>query len=108
MCWYILVLTTNIYIVIPVLRGWGVQDTIVVVPPYPYSITEDIDDVPFKDCWCARPQLFFQCYMRPTGGRQPKHWSYKIGPDDLLFNLVFSARLRSLTCPSMDQWRTLK
>ena len=38
-----------------------VQDTIVVIPPYPYSITEDIADVPFKDCWYARPQLFFQC-----------------------------------------------
>jgi hypothetical protein len=39
-----------------------------VIPPYPYSITEDIADVPFKDCWYARPQLFFQCYLRPTGG----------------------------------------
>ena len=36
-------------------------DTIVVIQPYPYSITEDIDNVPFKDCWYARPQLFFQC-----------------------------------------------
>ncbi len=35
-------------------EGLGcVQDTIVVIPPYPYSITEDIDDVPFKDCWYA-------------------------------------------------------
>ena len=50
-----------------------VQDTIVVIPPYPYNITEDIADVPFKDCWYASPQLFFQCYLRPSGGRLPKN-----------------------------------
>ena len=43
---------------------WCVQDAIVVIPPYPYSIKEDIDDVPFEDCWYARPQLFFQCHLR--------------------------------------------
>ena len=30
---------------------WCVQDTIIVVPPFPYSIAEEIDDVPFDDCW---------------------------------------------------------
>ncbi len=46
-------ITTSIYILNPVLRGWGVtvwhcvQDAIVVVPPYPYSIADDIDNVPF-------------------------------------------------------------
>jgi hypothetical protein len=37
----------------------GVQDTIVVVPPHPYSITEEINDVPFADCWYAHTQLLF-------------------------------------------------
>jgi hypothetical protein len=97
MYWYILVYTTNIYIVI---EGLGcVQDTIVAIPPYPYSITEDIDDVPFKDCWYAHPQLFFQCHLRPTGLWQPKNPSYKIGPDDLLFNLVFFSTFEELNLP---------
>ena len=38
-----------------------VQDTVLVVPPYPYSIEEDRHDVPLEDCWAARPQLFFIC-----------------------------------------------
>ena len=75
------------------------QDTIVVVPPYPYSITEDIEDVPFEDCWYARTQLLFQCHLRPAGGRPPKNPSYKIGPDDLLFNLVFFSTFEELNLP---------
>jgi hypothetical protein len=76
-----------------------VQDTIVVIPPYPYSITEDIDDVHFKDCSYARPQLFFQCHLRPNGGWQHKNPSYKIGPDDLLFNQVFFSTFEELNLP---------
>jgi hypothetical protein len=76
-----------------------VQDTIVVITPYPYSITEDIAAVPFKDCSYARLQLFFQCYLRPTGGRQPKNLSYKIGPDDLMYNLVFFSTFEELDLP---------
>ncbi len=66
---YILVFT-SIYNFIQVLRGWGpgcVQDTIVMVQPYPYSITDDTDDVPFADCLYASPQLFFKCHLSPTG-----------------------------------------
>jgi hypothetical protein len=36
---------SSIYSFIQVLRGWDVQDTIVVVQPYPDSIADDIDDV---------------------------------------------------------------
>ena len=32
-----------------------VQDTILVIPPYPYLIDADNDDVPLEDCWYARP-----------------------------------------------------
>ena len=32
-----------------------VQDTVLVVPPYPYSIEEDHHDVALEDCWAARP-----------------------------------------------------
>jgi hypothetical protein len=34
-----------------------VQDTILVIPPYPYCIETENDDVPLEDCWYARPQL---------------------------------------------------
>ncbi len=74
----------------------SVQDTIVVVPPYPYSIEDDPADVPFEDCWYARPQLFFNCHLRPSGARPPKNSSYKIGPDDLLFQLVFFSTFENL------------
>ncbi len=72
------------------------QDTIVVVPPYPYSIADDTDNVPFGDCWYAHPQLFFKYYLHPAGGRSPKNPSYKIGPDYLLFNLVFFSTFEEL------------
>ena len=75
------------------------QDTIVVVPLYPYNIEDDPADVPLEDCWYTCPQLFFTCNLRPTGGRPPKNPSYKIGPDDLLFNLVFFSTFEGLQLP---------
>jgi hypothetical protein len=56
---YILVFT-SISIFIQLLRGWGMQDTVVVVQPYPCSITDDLVNVPFADCLYALPQLFFK------------------------------------------------
>jgi hypothetical protein len=72
-----------------------------VVPPYPYSIADDIADVPFGDCWYAHPQLLFKCHLHPTptGWWSPKNSSYKIGPDDLLFNLVFFSMFEELNLP---------
>ncbi len=35
------------------------QDTILVIPPYPYCIEEVPQDVPLEDCWYASPQLLF-------------------------------------------------
>ena len=32
-----------------------VQDTILVIPPYPYCIEEVPQDVPLEDCWYAWP-----------------------------------------------------
>ena len=59
MYWYILVFTSFTFFNSCV-EGLGcVQDTIVVVPPYSYSIADDIADVPFGDCWYARPQLLY-------------------------------------------------
>ncbi len=43
--------------------------------------------------------VLFQCHLRPTGGRPPKNPSYKIGPDDLLFNLVFFSTFEELNLP---------
>jgi hypothetical protein len=76
-----------------------VQDTIVVVPPFPYCIEEDLHDVPLEDCWCARPQLFFTCVMRPKNGRLPKDKRCHTGPDDIVHTLVFFSTFEELNLP---------
>ena len=95
---YVLVHTST-YEYILVFNFCAVQDTILVVPPYPYCIEDDTNDVPVEECWYARTQLFFTCHLRPTGGRPPKNPSYRIGPDDLLFNLVFFSTFEELNLP---------
>jgi hypothetical protein len=76
-----------------------VQNTILVIPPYPYCIEEDSEDVPLEDCWYARPQLFFTCYLHPTGGRPPKNANYRYCPDDLCYHLVFFSTFEELKLP---------
>jgi hypothetical protein len=95
------------------------QDTIVIVPPYPYCIEEDHHDVALEDCWFARHQLFFKCFLRPKHGREPKNSNCKAGPgiyryihvylsmyvfnhfipDDLLQELVFFNTFAELHLP---------
>ena len=66
------------------------QDTVVIVPPYPYCIEEDRLDVALEDCWYARPQLFFKCYLRPKNAREPKNSTYKAGPRIYLYIHVYT------------------
>ncbi len=78
------------------------QDTIVVVPAYPYSIEEVHRDVPLEDCWYARPQLFFKCHMCPKDRKLPKSSTYRTGPDDLIdlvHHLVFFSTFEELKLP---------
>ena len=75
------------------------QDTVLIVPPYPYNVEEDRHDVPLEDCWYARPQLFFTCALRPRGGRMPKNPTYKTGPDDIVHSLVFFSTFEELDLP---------
>ena len=77
----------------------SVQDTILVVPPYPYSIEEDHHDVALEDCWASRPQLFFTCHLCPKDGRKPKTGKHKTGPDDIKVNLVFFSTFEELQLP---------
>ncbi len=63
------------------------------------SIAEDTADVPWNDMWYAHAQLFFTCHLRPSGGSQPKNPSYKIGPDDSLFNLFLFSTFEELHLP---------
>ncbi len=94
---------TSTYFFIPVHRCPNapclLQATILVVPLHPYCIDDDLDDVQLEDCWYARPKLFFSCHLRPTGGRPPKNLSYRIGPDYLLFHLVFFSTFEDLKLP---------
>jgi hypothetical protein len=66
MYWYILIFTSFTFFNSCVDWLVCVQDTIVVVPPYPYSIADDIADVTFGDCWYAQPQLLLKCHLCPT------------------------------------------
>ena len=64
-----------------------------------YRRAEDHHDVPLEYCWYARPQLFFTCHLRPKDGRLPKNRTYKTGPDDLLYHLVFFNTFEELKLP---------
>jgi hypothetical protein len=79
------------------IQFWYVQDTVVVVPPYPYCIEEDRLDVDLEDCWYARPQLFFKCYLRPKHGREPKNGTYKVGPGMYMYIHVYMCMYGFLT-----------
>ena len=66
-----------------------VQDTALIIPPYPYNLEEDHHDVALEDMWYARPQLYFTCALRPKNGRKPKNANYKTGPDDKTYSFIF-------------------
>ena len=68
-------------------------------PSLSFCIEEDRHDVPLEDCWYARPQLFFTCVLRPKDGRLPKNRTYKTGPDDIVYTLVFFSTFEELKLP---------
>jgi hypothetical protein len=70
-----------------------------IIPPYPFTL-EDPPNVPLEDAWYARPQLFFSCWFRPTGGRPPTQGNYTIGPDDFQMELVFFSTFEELQLPA--------
>ena len=86
---FILDVYTSIYVHIRSYTLFRTQDTVVVVPPYPYCIEEDCHAVPLEDCWYTRQQLFFKCYLRPKYGRQPRSSIYKAGPGIYYYILVY-------------------
>ena len=99
---------TSIYKNILWYTCFGLQDIVVVVPPYPYSIMEDHQDVPLEDCWYARPQLFLTYHLRPISGWLPKNGLFKICPDDLLYHLVFFNAFEELTLCGLETCRRRK
>ncbi len=52
-----------------------------------------------EDCWYARPQLLFTCYLCPKGGRPPKNPTYRCCPDDPPYHLVFFSTFEELQLP---------
>jgi hypothetical protein len=75
-----------------------VQDTVLMIPLYPYNL-EDHHDVPLEDMWYASPQLFFTCALRPKTGQKPKNATYKTGPDDKTYSFVFFSTFEVLDLP---------
>jgi len=80
------------------------QDTVLIVPPYPY-VLEDPADVPLDDCWIARPQLYFTCHLRPANGRQPKA-RHTYGKDDIPVELVFFSTFEELALSGSDPMKS--
>ncbi len=75
---------------------------ILVIPPYPYCIEEENNDVLLKTVGMlahTAPLLLFTCYLRPTGGIPPKNANYRYCPDDLCYNLVFFSTFEELKLP---------
>ena len=87
------------WLLISSILGCCLQDAILVIPPYPYCSEEVPQDVPLEDCWYARPQLLFTCYLRPKHGRAPKNPNYRYGPDDIHKHLVFFSTFEELKLP---------
>ncbi len=61
---------------------------------------EDPPDVPLKDAWYDRLQLFFTCWFRPKDGRPPSQGNYTIGPDDFEMELAFFSSFEELQLPA--------
>jgi hypothetical protein len=71
---------------------------VITVPPHPF-VLEDPSEVPLEDCWIARPQLFFTCFLRPADGRPPKRTIDTYGPDDMRVDLVLFSTFEDLDLP---------
>ena len=63
---------------------------------------DEPSDVPLDQCRCARPQLYFTCHLRPTGGRQPKKSNYTY----IRVDLVFYSTFEPLDLPCKGQMET--
>jgi hypothetical protein len=75
---------------IPDILCFFVQDTILIIPPYPYNL-EDHHDVPLEDMWYTRPAS--------ENGSKPKNADYKTGQDDKTYSFVFFSTFAVLDLP---------
>ena len=63
---------------------------------------------PVDQCWYARPQLYFTCYLRPAGGRQSEKSNYTCCNDNIRVNLAqwcSTAPSSPWTCQVPVQWK---
>ena len=72
-----------------------VQDTILVIPPYPFCIEEVPQDVLLEECWYARPQLLLPASSVHRGGDLQRIHPTDAVPMTALTTWSSSARLRS-------------
>ena len=79
----------------------------ITVPPHPF-VLDDPSEVPLEECWMARPQLFFTCFLRPVDGRPPKRAmdSDTYGPDDIRADLVLFSTFEDLDLPGSGPMET--
>ncbi len=81
------------------------QDTVLVVPQYPYCIEEDRHDVHLEDCWAAMPQLFFSC-LPPAPIKGPMEDAgavklYEPSPTPCLYVALAANMVGSNTTPTI-------
>ena len=74
------------------------QDTILVIPPYPYCIEEKKRYSLGRLLVCSSAASL---YLLPASNRweTPKIASYRCGPDDLCYHLVFFSTFEELKLP---------
>jgi len=78
---------------------------VITVPPHPF-VLDDPSEVPLEECWMARPQLFFTCFLRPVDGRPPKRAMDTYGPDDIRADLVLFSTFEDLDLPGSGPMET--
>ncbi len=81
------------------------QDSMLVIPPFPYCREEDAYDVPLEDsgCWYARLQLLFTSYLRPKDGRAQKNAHYRHCPGDIPYHMAFFSTFEEVKLPISRQ-----
>ena len=80
---------------------------VITVPPHPFVLpVDDPSEVPLEECWMARPQLFFTCFLRPVDGRPPKRAMDTYGPDDIRADLVLFSTFEDLDLPGSGPMET--
>ena len=87
--------------------GQGIKEIMWILgPPTPWCMAVPLcswwagiepSDILFDQCWCAHPELYFTCHLRPAGRRQPKKSNCMYGNNDILAEFIWCSIAPSST-----------